>query len=69
MLPEVRLHTLHTLGLSAASGLVLRACLNRKETRSSHYRIDYPEGNDEAYTCSFVAKRDGDQLAFSTLRY
>lgn len=27
MLPEVRLHTLHTLGLSAASGLVLRGDL------------------------------------------
>ena len=67
--PQTLVEGLSVRNLATTSGLVLRACLNRKETRSSHYRIDYPESNDEAYACSFVAKRDGEQLAFSTLRY
>jgi len=55
--------------MAMASELVLRACLNREETRSSHYRVDFPEKDDAGFTCSFVMSRAGDDVALSRLTY
>ena len=67
--PETLIEGLGVRNLAQASELVLRACLNRKETRSGHYRVDFPKTDDKNYRCSFVTKRNGDEIAVSELHY
>jgi len=67
--PQTLVEGLSLRNMATVSSLVLRACINREETRSSHYRVDFPESDDAKYTCSFVLKRDGDDVAFSRLTY
>jgi len=62
------LEGLNLRNLVQAAELVLLACLNREETRSSHYRLDFPE-KDDRYAVSFVMRGDGDAVATSTHRY
>ncbi len=40
--------------------LVARAASERKESRGSHYRTDFPERNDEDWLRNIVIKKDGD---------
>ena len=54
--PETLMDALSLRNMAAASELVLRACLNREETRSAHYRLDHPKA-DSALAHSFVMKR------------
>jgi fumarate reductase (CoM/CoB) subunit A len=67
--PETLVDGLSVRNLAQASELVLRACLNRKETRSAHYRLDYPKRDDAAYLHSYVMRRDGDGIVMNTLEY
>jgi fumarate reductase (CoM/CoB) subunit A len=67
--PETLTEGLGARNLAQVSELVLRGCLNRKETRSGHYRIDFPETNDENYRRSFVSRRNGDDVTISPLQY
>lgn len=55
--------------LVQASELVLLACLNRRETRSAHYRVDCPAKDDRNYALSFVLRRDGDAVAIAAHPY
>lgn len=66
---QTLVQALSVRNMAMASELVLRACLNREETRSSHYRVDFPRKNDDDYTCSFVMRRQGDQIALTRLTY
>ena len=59
--PETFVEGLSVRNLATVSALVLRACLNRQETRSSHYRIDFPENDASDYKCSFTMQRAGDR--------
>lgn len=60
--------SLHNLAL--CSELVLRACLHRRETRSGHYRVDYPRTDDGQFARSFVLRRAGeDGVAVRGLSY
>lgn len=54
--------------LAQVSELVLRACLNRQETRSGHYRVDFPQ-TEERYRHSYVLRRDGDDVSIGIHRY
>ena len=47
--------------LAQASELVLLACLNRRETRSAHYRLDCPARDDANWAHSVTVRRDGDR--------
>lgn len=67
--PDTLVEGLGLRNMATVSALVLRACLNREETRSSHYRVDYPQSDDSACQHSFVIKRDGEGVAFSSLTY
>ncbi|MEI9805592.1 MAG: FAD-binding protein [Pseudolabrys sp.] len=67
--PETLIEGLGVRNMAQVSELVLRGCLNRKETRSGHYRVDYPETDDKNYRRSFVAKRNGDDVSFASLQY
>jgi succinate dehydrogenase/fumarate reductase flavoprotein subunit len=66
--PENLVTGLSTRNLATTSSLILRACLNRDETRSGHYRVDFPDSSPNL-VFSFVARRDKDGLAFSKLTY
>lgn len=55
--------------LAQASELVLRACLHRTETRSAHYRPDYPQKDDAAHLHSYVLRRAGEEIVFEPLSY
>ena len=67
--PETLVQGLSVRNLAQTSELVLRACLNRKETRSAHYRVDYPERDDAAYLHSYVLRRDGEGIALARHDY
>lgn len=43
--------------MAQAAELVALACLNRRESRSGHYRVDYPQTDNSIYRTSFVVKR------------
>jgi fumarate reductase (CoM/CoB) subunit A len=67
--PETLLQGLSVRNMALTSELVLNACLNRRETRSSHYRLDYPEGGGDALRHSFVMQRDGDGISLRPHHY
>ncbi|WP_213774811.1 FAD-binding protein [Bradyrhizobium sp. dw_78] len=67
--PETLLQGLSVRNMAQTSELVLRACLNRDETRSAHYRLDHPESGGEAYAHSFVMRRDGNGIEVKPLHY
>jgi succinate dehydrogenase/fumarate reductase flavoprotein subunit len=60
--------TLSLRNMALTSELMLRACLNRKESRSGHYRLDYPD-TDAQLAHSFTVRRGSDGPAFATHRY
>jgi fumarate reductase (CoM/CoB) subunit A len=43
--------------MAQTAELVASACLNRRESRSGHYRVDYPETDNSHYRKSFIVKR------------
>jgi succinate dehydrogenase/fumarate reductase flavoprotein subunit len=67
--PETLVEGLGVRNLAEAAELVLRACLHRRETRSGHYRLDYPETDDTGYRLSFAMRRDGDGVAIEPCPY
>jgi len=69
LVPETLAQGLSLRNLVQASELVLIACINRKETRSAHYRLDYPAADDKNYLYSFVMRRNGDGVAIKARRY
>lgn len=60
--PQTLLKGLSLRNMAQISDLVLDACLARTETRSGHYRTDYPETDDEHYLGCFVWKQEGDAV-------
>ncbi len=60
--PETLLQGLSVRNMAVTSELVLRACLNRDETRSAHYRLDYPQSGGAAYEHSFVMQLKNNKL-------
>lgn len=67
--PDALVDGLSVRNLAQASELVLCACLQRQETRSAHYRLDYPKRDDAAYLRSYVMRREGDGVAFAPHEY
>lgn len=67
--PDTVIEGLSLRNLAQSSELVLRACLHRTETRSAHYRLDYPHKDDAAHLHSYVLRRAGAHVAFEPLRY
>jgi fumarate reductase (CoM/CoB) subunit A len=43
--------------MAQAAELVASACLNRRESRSGHYRVDYEKTDNERYRKSFIVRR------------
>ena len=66
--PETLMDLLSLRNMALSGELVLRACLNRTETRSGHYRLDYPD-TDVALTHSFVLQRRDGDVQFRTHSY
>lgn len=67
--PETLVAGLSTRNMAQACELVLLACLNRRETRSAHYRLDCPQRDDANWAHSVTVRRDGDGVAFGKLSY
>jgi fumarate reductase (CoM/CoB) subunit A len=68
--PNTLAEALSLRNLAQSSELVLHACLHRRETRSGHYRVDYPEPDDAQFARSFVISRDGENgLSLRPLAY
>jgi fumarate reductase (CoM/CoB) subunit A len=67
--PDTLVEAVSVRNMAQASELVLSACLNRKETRSAHYRLDHPH-TEAALVHSFVVRRSADgRPAFSRHDY
>lgn len=58
--PDTLVEALGTRNLAQSAELVLTACLDREETRSGHYRTDFPE-TDDALAFSHVYFRQGEE--------
>lgn len=67
--PETMIEGLGVRNMAQASEIVLHGCINRKETRSGHYRVDFPETDDANYRRSFVYQRDGDGISIRPHQY
>lgn len=67
--PATALEVLSLENMATTASLILQACLQRKESRSSHYRVDYPERDDARYGHSVVLQRDGNGIRYSDLLY
>jgi fumarate reductase (CoM/CoB) subunit A len=67
--PATALEALSLENMVTTADVILQACLHRKESRSSHYRVDYPEQNDVRYGHSVVLQRDGDGIRYTDLVY
>jgi len=55
--------------MAPTADFILKACLQRKESRSSHYRVDYPDRDDARYGHAVVMQRDGDAIRYTDLVY
>lgn len=55
--PETLIEALSTRNLAQSAELVLRACLDREETRSGHLRTDFPNTDDGCFGHSFTYRR------------
>ncbi|MER8447844.1 FAD-binding protein [Mesorhizobium sp. M1066] len=67
--PDTLLKGLGLRNMTEASEAVLLACLERRETRSGHFRSDYPGTDDEHFLRCFVWRRQGNELVKSDLTY
>jgi fumarate reductase (CoM/CoB) subunit A len=66
--PETLLQGLSLRNMADASEAVLRACLERRETRSGHFRCDYPQTDERLLSC-LIWRRQGDELVMTTQRF
>jgi fumarate reductase (CoM/CoB) subunit A len=67
--PRTILDSLSLENMCTTAEIILRACLRRKETRSSHFRTDYLQRDDQHYGHSFVMQRDGGDIRYTDLIY
>jgi fumarate reductase (CoM/CoB) subunit A len=67
--PATALDVLSLENMVTTADVILQACLHRKESRSSHYRVDYPERDDARYGHSVVMHRDDDGIRYTDLAY
>lgn len=64
--PETLLRGLGLRNMADASEVVLRACLERRETRSGHFRSDHPQTDDKHLLGCLVWRRQDDELVVTT---
>ncbi len=71
VVPKIWAHDAHELRLAIETAnmvmnaeIKLRACIERKESRGTHYREDYPQRDEENYSVWLAAKQvdDGMQI-------
>ncbi|MFW7343705.1 FAD-binding protein [Pollutimonas sp. H1-120] len=55
--------------MATTAQIILRACLERRETRSGHYRTDYPERDDTKFGHALSLKRLDNTFTFSAIAY
>lgn len=67
--PETLVEGLGIRNMAQASEIVLIACLNREETRSSHNRSDFPDADDDRFGQSFVISRSDEGPVLTPHRY
>jgi succinate dehydrogenase/fumarate reductase flavoprotein subunit len=67
--PATVMDALTVDNMATTAYLILAACLNRKESRSSHYRVDHPDSNDAQFGHAIALRRDDHGIRFSALRY
>ena len=66
---ETLVPTLSVRNMAQACELVLSACMNRRETRSAHYRLDHPR-TETSLAHSFRVRRGSDgQPTFERFDY
>ena len=51
---------LEVISMIKLAKLIVKSALLRKESRGAHYRIDYPERNNDEYLKSFILNKNSD---------
>jgi succinate dehydrogenase/fumarate reductase flavoprotein subunit len=55
--------------MATTAHIILHACRERRESRSGHYRIDYPERDDAQYAMAWSMRREGDAIRMERVAY
>jgi fumarate reductase (CoM/CoB) subunit A len=55
--------------MATTAGLILEACRARRESRSGHYRTDYPDQDDVRFGTAWGMRRDGDGFSLRPIAY
>lgn len=55
--------------MATTAQIILQACLARRESRSGHFRTDYPERDDARFGFAFSLRRDAGRFAFTPVNY
>ena len=67
--PETLVDGLGVRNMAQACEIVLIACLNRTETRSSHYRTDFPQTDETNFRQAFIVTRSDSGPNLTPHRY
>ena len=51
-------------GITRLSELFVSASLFRKESRAGHFRVDYPERDDENWLCRVVGREEQGKIRY-----
>lgn len=55
--------------MATTARIILHACRARKESRSGHYRTDFPERDDARFGTAWAMRREGGGIAMQPIAY
>lgn len=67
--PETLAQTLVVDNMATTAQIILQACLQRRETRSGHYRTDHPARDDAHFGFAYALQRVGSRFQFQPVAY
>jgi succinate dehydrogenase/fumarate reductase flavoprotein subunit len=64
--PHYLMKAIEAREIALVSELYLRTSLMRKESRAGHYRVDFPDRDNENWFCWILVSQEGDKIVLNT---